>query len=78
MINLYKVKLKTLWVGPEINYRQGDTLTLEDSLGKQLIESGSADLIEIIQEKAIESAIIQAPENAMMPKATVRKPAGKR
>ena len=74
VINLYKVRLKTRWSGPGINHKPGDVLDLDDSLGKGLIESGSADLIEVISEKVIESAVIQPIEKAVMPKPVARKP----
>ena len=75
---MYKVRLKTRWSGPGINHKPGDILDLQDILGKGLIESGSADLIEIISEKVIESAVIQPIEKAVMPKPTARKPVRKR
>ncbi len=65
---MYKVRMKTKWARPDGNNRIGDTLTLPDELGRQLIESGSADLIEIIPEKKIESAVVKPPEAAVMPK----------
>lgn len=72
---MYKIKMKTKWARPDGNNRIGDTLTLPDKLGRQLIESNSADLIEIIPEKKIESAVIKPPEAAVMPKPVAKSPA---
>jgi hypothetical protein len=74
---MYKVRMKTKWARPDGNNKIGDTLTVSDELGKQFIASGSADLVEIIAEKKIESAMIRPPENAMMPKPVARNPAKK-
>lgn len=65
---MYKVKHRKNWAGPGICHRPGDILDVPDSLGRHLVDSGSASLIEIITERVIESTVIQPPENAMMPK----------
>jgi hypothetical protein len=70
---MYKVKMKTRWMAPGINYKPGDVLTLEDLQGKYLVESGSAELIEIIPKNVIESAVIKPIENAMIPKPMTRR-----
>jgi hypothetical protein len=78
---MYKVKLKTRWMAPGINRRIGETVEVMDAIGKYLIDSGQAELIEIISEKPIErlseSAVISAPEKAVISKPAGRKP-GKR
>jgi len=76
--NMYKVKMKSIWSGPGINHRPNDVLDLDDLTGKQLVDSGSATLIEIIPEKRIESAIFKPPETAMMPKPVAKSPAKRR
>jgi hypothetical protein len=71
---MYKVRMKTKWARPDGNNRIGDTVTLPDELGRQLVESGSADLIEIIPERKIESAVVKPPETAVMPKPAAKSP----
>ena len=64
---MYKVRIKTIMMGPNIRYMPGDVIDVEDSIGIQLINSRYAELIT-------ESQMIQPPENAMMSKAVSRKP----
>lgn len=68
---MYKVKMKTKWARPDGSNRIGEILTLPDELAKRLIDSKSADLIEIIAIK--ESAMIEPIENAMQKKPQTRK-----
>lgn len=72
VINLYKVKLKTIMMGPNIRVMPGEIIDVDDATGRQLIALKSADLIKIIPE-GIETAMIQPTENAMMPKAKGRR-----
>ena len=75
---MYKVKMKTLMMGPNIKVKPGEVITVDDTTGAQLIESRSAELIEVIpetiQSAKIETAMLQPPENAMVKKATARIP----
>lgn len=70
---MYKIKMKTLMMGPNIRVMPGEIINVDDDMGRHLIKSGSADLISITPEE-IETAIIQPIENAMIPKARGRKP----
>ena len=70
---MYKVKMKTLMMGPNIRVMPGEIIDVDDDLGRHLIKSGSAELINITQ-KEIETTMFQAPENAMLPKPKGRKP----
>jgi hypothetical protein len=70
---MYKVKLKTIMMGPNTRVMSGDVIDVDDITGKQLITSGSAGLIMIIPDE-IETTMIQPIENAMMPKSRGRKP----
>ena len=67
---MYKVRMKTRWQAPGINHKPGDTVDVEDYIGRQLVDSRCADLISISR---IETQMIQPPENAMMPKSKPRK-----
>ena len=70
---MYKVKMKTLMMGPNIRVMPGEIIDVDDDMGRHLVKSGSAELIKIIPEE-IETTIIQPIENAMLPKSRGRKP----
>lgn len=70
---MYKVRMKTKWARPDGSNRIGDILTLPDELAKRLIDSKSADLIEIISDAIKETAMIHPVENAMQKKPQTRK-----
>lgn len=74
---MYKVKMKTKWMSPEVSCAPGAIMNVEDSIGRQLIDSGCAELISISKPE-IEIGTVQPPENAMMQKPSARKPAKKR
>lgn len=63
-------------MAPGINHAPGTIVDVEDSTGRQLVESGCAELISMSRPE-IETQMMQAPENAMMPKPTTRIPAKK-
>jgi len=71
---MYKERMKTRWMSPEISCAPGTAMDVEDSVGRQLIESGCAELISMSK---IETQMVRAPENAMMPKPVARSPARK-
>ncbi len=68
--------MKTRWMSPEISCAPGTIMDVEDSIGRQLIESGCAELISMSKPEH-ETAMIKPPENAMMPKPAARSPAKK-
>jgi hypothetical protein len=69
-----KVRMKTRWQSPEVSCAPGTIMDVEDSVGRQLIESGCAELISMSN---IETAMVMPPENAMKPKPAARSPAKK-
>lgn len=68
-MNLLQVRM--LGSGPNGNYRPGELVTVDEVRAALLVEQGHAtyDLIEC--------AMVEAPENAMMPRARPRKRGGK-
>jgi hypothetical protein len=68
---MYKVKMKTIMMGPNIRAMPGDIIDVDNDMGRHLVKSGSAELIKIIE---IETAMIQPVENAMLQKPKGRKP----
>lgn len=69
---MYKIKMKTIMMGPNIRAMTGDIIDVDDDMGKHLIKAKSADLIKIIPDET-ETAMIQPVENAML-----QKPKGKK
>ena len=61
-------------MSPEISCAPGTIMDVEDFTGKQLVESGCAELISMSKT---ETQMIRPPENAMMPKPAARSPAKK-
>jgi hypothetical protein len=71
---MYKARMKTRRMSPEISCAPGTVMDVEDSVGIQLIESGCAELISMSK---IETQMVRAPENAMMPKPIAKSPVKK-
>lgn len=64
-------------MGPEVNRKAGEVIEVPNAVGKYLIESHQAELVEIVNENFIEAAIISQPEKAVIPKSTGRKTKGR-
>ena len=70
-----RIRMKTLAAGPLATYRPGEVADVDAATAQAFIDGGYAEAVEQVQavrESVQETAMLQAPERAVMPKAKAR------